>query len=386
VAEGEQKLAWPPTKEDLERLYLHDHLSAMKIAIVYGLKYPSPKTAESTVLHHLKKNGISRRDSAEHIRKVTTAMVDEWVKRYQAGESLKQISGGALSPVTVFNHLHARGLELRDKVEAQIDAVTKHEKSPFTGDAAERAYLIGLAIGDLNVTRHGRAIRVRLSTTHPRMAQLFRTLFSGHGPIYEYPKRDPVTEFEWCLDCDLDASFEFLLQAEKELDQIIERDDLFFAFLGGFFDAEGTIYYHKKRMGGAFEFFLSNTNETLLRRIAVKLRNLGFSSNLRRVRQDKARALERGVKNSGDFIWKLEVWRNENVSQLTRLVSSRHSEKVSKIKIAQSLGSRPTHEIRARVITEWDSLKRSIKLECRDFVATARVEFERTHTRSESPK
>jgi len=218
------------------------------------------------------------------------------------------------------------------------------------------------------------------------MAQLFRTLFSDHGPIYEYPKRDPVTEFEWCLDCDLDSSFEFLLQAQQELDQIFERNGLFFAFLGGFFDAEGTIYYHKKRMGGAFEFFLSNTNETLLRRIAVKLRNLGFSSNLRRVRQDKARALERGVKNSGDFIWKLEVWRNENVSQLTRLVSSRHSEKVSKIKITQSLGSRPTHETRARVITEWDSLKRSIKLECRDFVATARVEFERTHTGSESSK
>ena len=48
--------------------------------------------AESTVLYHLKRNGIRRRDAAELARKVTAAMEDEWVKRYQAGESLKKIA------------------------------------------------------------------------------------------------------------------------------------------------------------------------------------------------------------------------------------------------------------------------------------------------------
>lgn len=50
------KLAWPPSKESLERLYIQQRLSAAKIAKVYGLSYANPKTAESTVLHHLKKN------------------------------------------------------------------------------------------------------------------------------------------------------------------------------------------------------------------------------------------------------------------------------------------------------------------------------------------
>lgn len=63
------QLAWPPTKEDLSKLYLEERLSAAKIAKVYGLAYASPKTAESTILHHLKKNGIQRRDKAEHVRK-----------------------------------------------------------------------------------------------------------------------------------------------------------------------------------------------------------------------------------------------------------------------------------------------------------------------------
>ena len=39
-------LTWPPTKEDLQRLYIEKMLSAAKIAKVYGLEYASQKTAE----------------------------------------------------------------------------------------------------------------------------------------------------------------------------------------------------------------------------------------------------------------------------------------------------------------------------------------------------
>jgi hypothetical protein len=36
-------------------------------------------------------------------------VVDEWAVRYEKGESLKQIAGSAVDPVTVFNHLRKRG-------------------------------------------------------------------------------------------------------------------------------------------------------------------------------------------------------------------------------------------------------------------------------------
>ena len=62
--------------------------------------------------------------------------------------------------MTVWNHLRARGEKLRDKVEAQIQAVTRHEKRLFSGDRIERAYLMGLRYGDLDAVRHGRAIRL----------------------------------------------------------------------------------------------------------------------------------------------------------------------------------------------------------------------------------
>jgi len=51
---------WPPKKEDLERLYLGERLSAMKIANVYGLRCKNPKVAESTVLYHLRMPVIRR--------------------------------------------------------------------------------------------------------------------------------------------------------------------------------------------------------------------------------------------------------------------------------------------------------------------------------------
>ena len=80
---------WPPEKEELENLYLTQRLSAMKVSRLYGLKYPNPKSGESMVLWYLKKFGIKRRDKAEHIRKVTEEMVEQWISRYRKGESLK---------------------------------------------------------------------------------------------------------------------------------------------------------------------------------------------------------------------------------------------------------------------------------------------------------
>ncbi len=378
TSEG-SKLAWPPTAEDLRRLYLEQKLSAAKIAALYGLnqKYASPKTAESTILYHLKKNDISRRDRGEHSRKVTMEMEDDWIRRYESGESLTDIAdamkamGVQIDRVSVFNHLRDRGLQLRDKVEAQIIAVTKFEKRPFRGDRRDVAYLVGLAKGDFYVTRHGRAIRVRLSTTHPAMAKLFREIFSLHGPIYEYPKQTPLTEFEWCLDCDLDPSFNFLVDLDSFIARVFTDKELFISFLAGFFDAEGSVYYHKKKGLGGFEFSLSNVNGQLLREITKSLSDEGFHCALRLVHQDPGR----GVKNAGDFIWRLSIWRYGDVQRILRMIPSRHWEKQAKMKIALALSSRPSSEKREQTIAEWEALKLQIKNECGDYIEKARKLF-----------
>ncbi len=57
--------------------------------------------------------------------------------------------------MTVWIHLKGRGLQLRDKVEAQLKAVTKYPKNSFHGPETERAYLAGFASGDCQVLTTG---------------------------------------------------------------------------------------------------------------------------------------------------------------------------------------------------------------------------------------
>ena len=374
------ELGWPPSQEDLRRLYTDQRLSASKIAKVYGLKYASPKTAESTILHHLKKNGISRRDPAAHVRKVNEMMVDDWVARYQKGESLKQIAGEAVDPVTVFYHLHKRGLKLRERIEAQTKAVTIHSKKPFQASAEDRAYLAGVTAGDFWAGKHGRAVRIRLGTTHPAMSRLFHELFGTHGPIYEYPKADRLARYEWILDCDLDSSFEFLLSAKRNPPQFVTDERTFWSFFAGFFDAEGSIHYHRKDRRGAFEMTLTNSNLKILQEIAAKLRAYGVMSGTRKVRVNRAKAIESGITNPAEFMWKLIVWRYQDVNHLLDRVPFRHNEKSAKAAIAIRLAFREKPGNRAALLEEWRLLLRKIDDDCKSYVEKAKRTIESKST------
>jgi hypothetical protein len=361
-------LAWPPKKDDLERLYLVEKLSAAKIAERYGLigRYKTPKVAESTVLYHLKKNGIARRDPAEHDRKVTEKMEDEWVRRYNSGESLKQIAADTVDPVTVWNHLKSKGLVLRDRVEAQIQAVTKYKRKRFSGDEVERAYLMGLRYGDLHVVRHGRAIRTRVSTTHPALADLFESLFSPYGYVHRYPRGARFTGYEWSLECDLDPSFAFLLQplSLNELEALPRSE--FLAFLAGFFDAEGTVYLHRKRFGFGFEVTISNTNRTLLELFSLRLCAMDFHPKIDSRIQNPARL---GSFNEGT-IFRLSLYRKQEVNMLLGLLPLRHGEKTEKARIAieYTLGKAD----RRVSLKAWAQLAEEIRIGRDRFVEKAR--------------
>ena len=371
--EPESKLIWPPTKEDLLRLYVKERLSARRIAKVYGLKYASEKTAESTVLYHLKRNGIERRDPAEHIRKVTEEMVDEWAKRYERGESLKQIAGSQVSPVTVFTQLRKRGIQLRDKVEAQISAVTIHQRIPFSGDDEEKAYLVGFRIGDLDAIKHGRAVRVRTATTHPAFAELFQKLFGLYGYVHEYPRRARLADYEWSLEADLDGSFEFLLLGLSEVPrEFTTNPGLFHCFLAGFFDAEGSIYFHRKKLGGSFEITISNVNLQLLSDIFRNLGRLNYYTKWGVQDQDP----KRDVKPTSDKIGKIWVWRRDEVIHLLREMPLQHQEKILKGRLALRFLESTNRETKRQVLLEWNGLLRQIKSDRDGFEELARKAIE----------
>jgi hypothetical protein len=355
---------WPPKKEDLEELYLAQRLSAMKISRVYGLKYPNPKSGETMVLWYLRKYGIQRRDKAEHIRKVTEEMVDEWVKRYAQGESLKQIAGALVDPVTVFTHLKRRGAQLRDRVEAQIKAVTKYQRKPFSGDPYERAYLLGFAFGDLHVSAHGRAVRVKTATTHPAMITLFSSLFRNYGHILLSPRRSRLVDFEWSLQVDLDSSFGFLSQKSLGITKDIQsQPNLFRSYLAGLFDAEGSItlkdYFYPR-------ISLTNTNFQVLRVVESELIALGYPAQIRSQGISKLGA-------AGQEIWVLECWGRENARRFVQWIPIKHPEKVSKAQIVRRVCEAVTRDHSSAAADAWEFLNQRIKEERRRLSNAAHI-------------
>jgi hypothetical protein len=343
-------------RRELQRLYVQQGFSAAKIAKLYGLKYKSPKVAESTVLYQLKRDGIKRRDPAEHIRKVAPATVDEWVRRYRVGESLKQIARSDVDPVTVWNHLRKRGVVLRDKVEAQIQRVRKYERKPFSGDRAERAYLLGLRYGDLDVVRHGRAIRVRVSTTHPAMADLFELMFSPYGHVSRYPREAKLVGFEWTLECDLDESFSFLVSKPSihELDTMSREEIL--AFLAGLFDAEGSILMHKKLKRHNPEIAFSNSDNELIEFVFVRLRFLGFASRM----SWRSQAYHRAGISGRSRIGRVVISRAEDVQRFLHLFEVRHQEKVRKAGIASEFLA--VDGDKSQLISRWNEFRLEIRV------------------------
>jgi hypothetical protein len=335
----------------------------MKIAAKYGLQYASSKTSESTILYHLRRNGIQRRDPAAHIRKVTKQMVDEWTSRYQKGESLKQIAGGQVDPVTVWNHLRSRGVQLRAKVEAQIQAVSKHVRTPFGGESVEKAYLTGLKMGDFYAAMHGRLVRVKTASTHPAMYSLFRHCFEPYGHIYTLPKRTPLTGFEWTFTCDLDSSFGFLLESNQWVPKFVRGNALFLSFLAGFFDAEGSIYMNGS---GWFELSITNSNLDLLRVVKRRLKSTGIVS---RIVGGDPTPLSKATK-----IWRLRVWRRNDVRLLLEKMPVRHPEKVEKARIAVSAYGDQTNP-GLSIIDSWNRLAQSIESERMRYIEEAEVAY-----------
>jgi hypothetical protein len=361
-------LQWPPGKEELEQLYLGQRLSAAKIAKLCGLKHPNPKSSETLVLYHLKKFGIQRRDKAEHNRKVIEAMVDPWARMYESGESLKRIAGNEVSPVTVWKHLKERGVVLRDKVEAQIAAVSKYERRPFSGNRLEKAYMTGLRYGDLHAVLHGRAVRVRVSTTHPAMANLFEGLFSPYGHVFRYPRTAKLVGYEWTLECDLDDTFEFLL-SKPSIAQLerLPREEMV-AFLAGLFDAEGSVFLHTKHGRLNPEVAFTNTSENLLTYVASCLRKMRLNPKLTVSYQ----ATERRGVSGRSRIGRLILWRFLEAQNLLRALPLRHEEKVEKSRLALALKYRGSPSENKRVGETWKSLSSRLKEDRDMFVELAR--------------
>ncbi len=275
------------------------------------------------------------------------------------------------------------GVAVRPFEEARLKGIRekrrKYERRPFDGTDADRAYMLGLRHGDLSVSRPWRGVvRVSTSTTHPKMVQLFRSLFEPYGHVYQHPryKKDTRT-YEWNISVILDDSFSFLFQEFPEVESwLMGSDSRVLAYLSGFLDAEGSILVTHNVRGGIVTFVdYFNENKRLLEWIRDRAKRMGLGCSLR-VNKPVGRGKTGFHLNHNKEYWQLSIFGARSIIGFIQSLAPRHPEKVQRRLLAlQTEGKTKYEEVSYLVI----SLRTSIRNEVLEFVKLAETSYLERH-------
>ena len=216
------------SKEKLRELYEEQKLTTYQIA-------KRLRCCQATVWKRLVYFNIKRRKPHELYSNVPSKeqLVDLYLKKKMSTWKIERLYG--FSRGTIHRKLREFGLKTRSLADSNI----KYPRKDFSGDLADKAYLIGFRIGDLGVRKiypNSKTICVASGSTIPEQIDLIRDLFKKYGKVWiKKTKNNKIN-----IQVNLNESFDFLLS--KEFPRWIPRNKkYFFAFLAGFTDAEGWI-------------------------------------------------------------------------------------------------------------------------------------------------
>ena len=281
------------------------------------------------------------------------------------------------------------GVRVRPFEEARLKGIRekrrKYERKPFDGTDEDRAYLLGLRHGDLSVSKPGRGVvRVSTSTTHPAMANLFRSLFEPYGHVYQLPcfKKDTNT-YEWNLCAILDNTFEFLLLEFSVVKDWISSDSrLTLAYLAGLLDAEGSVVTTRNKRGDILLFTAwNNSNLALLTWVRERLRSLSYPTSLCLNKRKGVRSKKYGIIHRRDY-WQLSIFGIAKVQQFLRSIHPKHDEKLRRMHIALSVAKGQSY---SEVSEDLAKLRAGIKSEVKAFVREAELQYLNAHPPPTAP-
>jgi hypothetical protein len=236
------------------------------------------------------------------------------------------------------------GVRRRPFEEARLKGIRekrrKYERRPFDGTDEDRAYLLGLRHGDLSVSRPWNAVvRVSTSTTHPAMAELFRSLFEPYGHVYQNPrfKKDTKT-YEWNLYAILDDSFDFLFPSFSESSHWIQSNQsLTLSYLGGLFDAEGSVGIYPAKLLTSLNVLFYNTNLDLMNFVYKAVTKLGYRPLPPYLDKKKGfRSPGYHIEMKKDY-WRVLLARFDECQSFLQRLPIRHPEKVTKRSLARAI-------------------------------------------------
>jgi len=205
--------------------------------------------------------------------------------------------------VTVHNRMKEYGIARRDYSDAHIQS----PKYNFSGDKIEKSYMIGFRIGDLHVRKYGtkgKLLYVSCGSTKKNQIHLIKNLFSKYCKItIGRPDKKRVVR----INANLNESFNFLLEKKEHIDkEILNNRKMFFSFLAGYTDAEGSIKVHKQ---GFSTFRIRTYDKAILSDIKKQLEIYGYNNISLTLTSKKSE------KQNKDY-WGVSVYRK---SQLLRL-------------------------------------------------------------------
>jgi intein-encoded DNA endonuclease-like protein len=261
------------------------------------------------------------------------------------------------------------GVQTRPFEEARLKGIhekrRKYERRPFDGTDEDKAYLLGLRHGDLSVSKPWKSVvRVSTSTTHPAMADLFRSLFEPYGHVYQHPryKKDTQT-YEWNLSTVVDESFNFLLREREDVWKwVASKESTTLAYFAGILDAEGSIGIYSNGRGTALQLLVYNTHLRLLEFIKASLSILGYNPVGPYLDKKSGTSTSKyRIERRKDY-WKLALARFEQVQDLLHRLPIRHTEKTRRKEIALAIKSGERweevcpriHKLRDQIRTERD--------------------------------
>jgi transposase-like protein len=295
-------------RREIVRLYCDEGLSAESVARRLGW-------SASAIYSRLKAVGIPRR--TPWARNAVECDPVELARLYdEQGWSLSQIAEKyGCSLTTIWRKARAAGIQSREGGSGP-----RYERSDFSGDIAEKAYLTGFRIGDLNIELHGHTITVKCTSTRTEQVELFRHLFERYGYVYTDESTLARRQRQSIgMSVALNRTFDFLLPKQDCVPDwaLQASDDVFFAFLAGYIDAEG--YFHVQPCRNSplplASLEVRSYDANLLTQLGAGLNARGVGCPPARLRVRAGYTNGYGVRSNRD-LWGLGVHRDESLGRL----------------------------------------------------------------------
>jgi len=295
---------------------------------------------------------------------------------WQDGLSTRKIEARfGLHQSAVLRLMRRYNLPRRNRIAAVIKGCKRYEKTPFSGDLNEKAYLLGLTFADFRRRRHGYQIDIATGTTHPAFARLFKKIFEKYAPVSERPYFNAsMKRYGWRLETQLHPSFDFLLSPKMVPVEIMANEKAFFYFLAGYADGEGTISVGKNSATRAdIVFAIASSDKLILDSLFKGLTLLNFKPSIYKIKSAGDSNVLYGVTlYYKSDTWQLRVKRRKELIRLLKSLPLQHSEKIRAAEFV--LAFHDTFSLQD-VREPWAKLKNEIKREVDDYVSRAALEL-----------